>query len=304
MHRAPHRQGRQCRGRVVLAQIRDVRERGGARRRAVSRWPCRGSRCRYRSVGADRDLERQLGQAAAAAPAAVARRAPARRRLSAGDEARRRRVRRAARRRAVRARLRGRRSTARRRGTASRSCRGSGSTTWSTGSPGAPGSRIPRRARCRRRAAASASSRCTCRTGATPGSEHYQYKLAWLASLRDVVAAGPKRLIVCGDMNIAPTDEDVFDPDAYVGHTHVTPPERDGARRRSRRVGLHDVVRDHWPGQARLHLLGLPGRHVPPGPRHADRPGARRATPSPSASRRRGSTARPARARARAITRR
>ena len=31
---------------------------------------------------------------------------------------------------------------------------------------------------------------------------------------------------MCGDMNIAPTDEDVFDPDAYVGQTHVTPPER------------------------------------------------------------------------------
>ena len=27
-------------------------------------------------------------------------------------------------------------------------------------------------------------------------------------------------------MNIAPTDEDVFDPEAYVGQTHVTPPER------------------------------------------------------------------------------
>jgi len=25
-------------------------------------------------------------------------------------------------------------------------------------------------------------------------------------------------------MNIAPTDADVFDPDAYIGQTHVTPP--------------------------------------------------------------------------------
>ena len=32
--------------------------------------------------------------------------------------------------------------------------------------------------------------------------------------------------MVCGDMNIAPTDADVFDPAAYVGHTHVTAPER------------------------------------------------------------------------------
>ena len=55
--------------------------------------------------------------------------------------------------------------------------------------------------------------------GRVPGSEHYEYKLAWLASLRDMVAAGPEATIVCGDMNIAPTDDDVFDPDAYIGQT-------------------------------------------------------------------------------------
>ncbi len=87
--------------------------------------------------------------------------------------------------------------------------------------------------------------------GRTPGSEHYEYKLAWLASLRDAVAArvgGSKSIVVCGDMNIAPADEDVFDPDAYVGQTHVTPPER-AALAEIEAVGLHDVVRDHWPGK-------------------------------------------------------
>jgi exodeoxyribonuclease III len=82
--------------------------------------------------------------------------------------------------------------------------------------------------------------------GRTPGSEHYQYKLAWLASLREMVAAGAKDTVVCGDMNIAPTDEDVFDPGAYVGQTHVTAPER-AALAELEAVGLHDVVRDHWP---------------------------------------------------------
>jgi exodeoxyribonuclease-3 len=82
--------------------------------------------------------------------------------------------------------------------------------------------------------------------GRTPGSEHYQYKLAWLASLREMVAAGANNTVVCGDMNIAPTDEDVFDPEAYVGQTHVTPPER-AALAELEGVGLHDVVRDHWP---------------------------------------------------------
>src|SRR5689334_16115322 len=60
--------------------------------------------------------------------------------------------------------------------------------------------------------------------GRAPDSEHYRYKLAWLAALRDTLAGAPAETVVCGDMNIAPADEDVFDPDAYVGQTHVTPP--------------------------------------------------------------------------------
>jgi exodeoxyribonuclease-3 len=82
--------------------------------------------------------------------------------------------------------------------------------------------------------------------GRTPGSEHYQYKLAWLAALRDRIASGPKETIVLGDMNIAPTDEDVFDPEAYIGQTHVTEPER-AALAELIELGLHDVVRERWP---------------------------------------------------------
>ncbi len=81
--------------------------------------------------------------------------------------------------------------------------------------------------------------------GRVPGSDHYRYKLAWLAALRELVAAGPRATIVCGDMNVAPTDEDVFDPDAYVGQTHVTAPEREALAT----LGLRDVVRDRWPGE-------------------------------------------------------
>jgi exodeoxyribonuclease-3 len=82
--------------------------------------------------------------------------------------------------------------------------------------------------------------------GRVPDSDHYHYKLAWLAALRGVVAAGGRSAIVCGDFNIAPTDADVFDPDAYLGETHVTPPERE-ALAQLQSVGLHDVVREHWP---------------------------------------------------------
>lgn len=80
-------------------------------------------------------------------------------------------------------------------------------------------------------------------------SEHYAYKLAWLARLRAIVAAGdPATTVVLGDLNIAPTDDDVFDPDAYAGHTHVTAPER-AALADLQALGLHDVVRDRWPSE-------------------------------------------------------
>lgn len=82
--------------------------------------------------------------------------------------------------------------------------------------------------------------------GRSPDSDHYAYKLKWLAALRDMVAAGAADTVVCGDINIAPTDDDVFDPEAYAGHTHVTPPER-AALAELQAVGLHDVVRDRWP---------------------------------------------------------
>src|SRR4029078_12303557 len=84
--------------------------------------------------------------------------------------------------------------------------------------------------------------------GREPDSDHYRYTLAWLAFVRGVVAAGPEATVVCGDVNIAPTDEDVFDPDAYIGETHVTAPER-AALAELQALALRDVVRDRWPGE-------------------------------------------------------
>jgi exodeoxyribonuclease III len=82
--------------------------------------------------------------------------------------------------------------------------------------------------------------------GRVPDSEHYRYKLAWLAALEEMVGSDPKAAMVCGDMNIAPADIDVFDPDAYAGQTHVTPLER-AALAKLQALGLRDVVRDRWP---------------------------------------------------------
>jgi len=84
--------------------------------------------------------------------------------------------------------------------------------------------------------------------GRIPESDHYQYKLAWLASLTKMIKTGPRPTVVLGDMNIAPTDEDVFDPSAYAGQTHVTPPERE-ALAQLQALGLRDVVRERWPSE-------------------------------------------------------
>ncbi|MEV6847751.1 exodeoxyribonuclease III [Actinoplanes sp. NPDC051411] len=79
--------------------------------------------------------------------------------------------------------------------------------------------------------------------GRTPDDPHYTYKLSWLAALRDAlvpeIARGP--LVVAGDYNVAPTDDDVWDPSVFVGSTHVTPPER-AALAAIRAAGLQDVV--------------------------------------------------------------
>ncbi len=85
--------------------------------------------------------------------------------------------------------------------------------------------------------------------GRTPDDPHYAYKLTWLEALARVVgpyAAGAA--VVAGDFNIAPTDADVFDPAAFVGSTHITPPERD-ALTAIEATGFTDVLRRRWPDE-------------------------------------------------------
>lgn len=116
------------------------------------------------------------------------------------------------------------------------------------GIPGGPG--FPHQ-EARAVTATTGGIRVTCvyvPNGRSPGSEHYAYKLEWLAALKDMIAAGPDAAVVLGDMNIAPTDEDVFDPEAYIGQTHVTPPERE-ALANLQSLGLRDVIRERWPSE-------------------------------------------------------
>jgi exodeoxyribonuclease-3 len=65
--------------------------------------------------------------------------------------------------------------------------------------------------------------------GRTVGSIYYDAKLAWYAQLQrwlQGTRAPGEPLIVGGDLNIAPTDRDVWDPARCHGGTHVSPPER------------------------------------------------------------------------------
>ena len=79
--------------------------------------------------------------------------------------------------------------------------------------------------------------------------DHYQYKLRWMKQLKQHVAkiSQPSDdVIVTGDFNIAPNDIDVWDPEALVGSTHVSAPEREVLNDLCG-WGLTDVYRDQHP---------------------------------------------------------
>ncbi len=64
--------------------------------------------------------------------------------------------------------------------------------------------------------------------GRTVDDPQYAYKLDWFAALRrrlDRFDPG-EPLVLMGDFNVARTDEDLWDPAAFEGSTHVTPAER------------------------------------------------------------------------------
>ncbi len=69
--------------------------------------------------------------------------------------------------------------------------------------------------------------------GQSVGSDKYQYKLRWLAALREwlraELAAHP-RLAILGDFNIAPEARDVHDPLAWEGQVLFSEPEREALK--------------------------------------------------------------------------
>jgi len=81
--------------------------------------------------------------------------------------------------------------------------------------------------------------------GRVVDSPFYRGKLAWFDRLerwlRSEIASGPP-LIVGGDFNIAPSDDDVWDPRAVHGGTHVSAAERESFERLLA-LGLTDTYR-------------------------------------------------------------
>src|SRR6188768_394150 len=89
--------------------------------------------------------------------------------------------------------------------------------------------------------------------GRVVGSEFYDAKLQWFERLSSWLEAStdPKEpLVVGGDLNVAPTDADVWDPKACHGGTHVSPPER-AAFDRLIGYGLTDIYRARHPEPGR-----------------------------------------------------
>ena len=81
--------------------------------------------------------------------------------------------------------------------------------------------------------------------GSEVGSEKYEYKLAWLASLQRFLKAEMsqhEKLVVLGDFNIAPADEDVHNPEDWGEAILCSPAERKVLRELVD-LGLTDVFR-------------------------------------------------------------
>ena len=65
--------------------------------------------------------------------------------------------------------------------------------------------------------------------GAEIGSEKYNYKLEWLTHMQsfvETILQRDKHLVILGDFNIAPADEDVHDPEEWQDRVLVSDPER------------------------------------------------------------------------------
>jgi len=85
--------------------------------------------------------------------------------------------------------------------------------------------------------------------GQAVGAPAYAYKLAWYGRLTKCLRekeGAIERVVICGDFNVAPNDEDVHDPALWRGAIMCSDDER-AAFRVLCEVGLADTLRLHHP---------------------------------------------------------
>ncbi|MGA7270153.1 MAG: exodeoxyribonuclease III [Acidimicrobiia bacterium] len=90
--------------------------------------------------------------------------------------------------------------------------------------------------------------------GREVGSPFYEGKLSWFERLHRWLVescSADDLLVLGGDFNATPADEDVWDPALAHGGTHVSAPER-AALKRLRDWGLVDAYRAYQPGGGRF----------------------------------------------------
>jgi len=79
-------------------------------------------------------------------------------------------------------------------------------------------------------------------------SPEFPRKLAFLeAAAMRAGALSAEPLLIAGDINVAPRDSDVYDPDAFAGSTHVSVQERSALAGILARGGLLDAYRQLHP---------------------------------------------------------
>jgi exodeoxyribonuclease-3 len=82
--------------------------------------------------------------------------------------------------------------------------------------------------------------------GQAVGSPAYDYKMKWYVRLRRCLEREKREqpLVVCGDYNVAPKDEDVYDPDLWRGAIMCSDGERKAFEELCG-IGLVDTLRLH-----------------------------------------------------------
>lgn len=81
--------------------------------------------------------------------------------------------------------------------------------------------------------------------GTKVGTDKFAFKLAWMSRLRryfDERFATDEKVILCGDLNVAPHEMDVWNPRQQQDKTHFSKPERE-ALLNIKKWGFIDVFR-------------------------------------------------------------